>query len=433
MSVQKILLVDDDPIILSAFQRLLHREENLEVVATTSPEEAIQKISTETFAVILSDQHMPAMEGTQLLEKARELAPETIRIILTGDANIQAALEAINRGEVYRFLTKPWNNDELRLTVRQAVAQFELVIENKVLNELTQKQNLELKDLNQNLEGKVVERTEKITLLNKQLEKSFLETVEVLAGLSEMHSTVIGNHSKRVALLVREIGARMGIEGKDLFNLEIAATLHDIGKVAIHSSILSKTESTLTDYEKDVLRSHVIKGESIIRRIPSFFEASKVLRHHHERMDGKGYPEGLLGKQIPLASRIIAVANVFDKALNTRSVFQSATPQQALAHTQGRCPFELDPEIVSILVAYIHETGGKEMEWSEVEIGVKDLQVGMVLSRELRTVSGMLLLAKDNEIGEKHLERVSNFQQTDPVVDSIFVFRKKPSQKVGDL
>ena len=150
MSVSKILVVDDEPGVLNALRRQL-RKEPFEITATSSPEEALQLLSKERYAAVVSDERMPTMKGTHLLEKAREVSPDTVRIILTGYVDIQAAIEAINRGAVYRFITKPWNDEELRFAIRQAIAQFELVSENRRLQVLTEKQNIELKALNGDL------------------------------------------------------------------------------------------------------------------------------------------------------------------------------------------------------------------------------------------------------------------------------------------
>ncbi|MBI4023926.1 MAG: HD domain-containing protein [Verrucomicrobia bacterium] len=423
MSLPKVLLVDDEAGVLSAFQRLL-RGEPYELVVTTSPEDAFQKIAQEMYAVVISDHRLPGIEGAYLLERMREVSPETVRIILTGYADTCAAIEAINRGAVYRLLTKPWHDDELRLTVRQAVLRFELIQENKRLHALTQKQNADLKDLNQSLEAKIEERTREISLLHEQLEKSFLETVQVLVSLAEMHSTVVGNHSKRVATLAREIGERLGMRGKDLFELEIAATLHDVGKVAVPPGILEKADTSLTPADKQVLRRHVAKGEAIVKMVTSLDSVSLLIRHHHECFDGKGFPDGLEGKDIPLGSRIIAVADAFDKALNGRATFDSSTPQKALIFVQNHAPADFDPDIVGVLANRLSEESRAGQE-QEVEIRLKDLRVGMVLSRDLRTVGGVLLLSRGNEILENYLVHILNFQETDPVVDSIYVHRQK--------
>lgn len=424
MSSPKVLMVDDEGGVLNAYQRLL-RNEAFDLMLTTSPEEALQKVQGGGVAVVLSDQRMPGMEGAQLLEKIREISPDTVRIIMTGYADTQAAIDAINRGAVYRFLTKPWNDDELRATMRQAVARFNLVTENKLLQKLTQEQNVALQDLNQNLERKVVERTAVIAGLNKQLEQSFLETVRALAGLAELHSTIVGSHSKRVAALARELGSRIGLTGRKLFELDIAAMLHDIGKIAVPAEILSKPESALTPAEKALLRRHVINGEAVLKLAPSLQNLSSMVRHHHERLDGAGYPDGLQGDRIPLGARIIAVADAFDKALNNRASFESATPEKALRLVQHRCPHELDAEIVAELARQVGAAPQVPERLLEAEIRLRDLRVGMVLSRDLTTAGGILLLAGNHEVTANYLEHILNFQGTDPVVDSVFVYRKR--------
>lgn len=142
----RVLMVDDEPKVLRALRRLLRREA-FEVVTTDSPEEALRLLREGPYAVVLADQRMPNLEGTRLLEKAREISPDTVRVILTGHVDVRAAVEAINRGAVYRFVTKPWNDEELRQIVRQGVSQHEMRMENRRLQELTERQNVELKEL----------------------------------------------------------------------------------------------------------------------------------------------------------------------------------------------------------------------------------------------------------------------------------------------
>ena len=150
MGARKILIVDDEPNVLSALKRLL-ASEGLEITTTSSGQEAIDLLGRGEYAVVVTDQRMPVVSGTDLLAQAREVSPETVRILLTGYADIDAAIEAINRGRVYRFLTKPWNDQELRLVVRQAADQFELAAENKRLQKVTAQQNTQLRSLNQHV------------------------------------------------------------------------------------------------------------------------------------------------------------------------------------------------------------------------------------------------------------------------------------------
>lgn len=420
--IPKVLLVDDESSVLNSLQRLL-RKEALEVAVFTSPEEALKAVPEGGFAVVLSDQRMPGMDGPHFLEKVREISPDTVRILLTGHADVEAATEAINRGAVYRFLAKPWDDAQICQVMREAVAQFQLVAENRRLQALTTTQNLELKDLNQNLENKVRERTKEISGLHQRLEQSFLATVRVLAELAEMHSTLVGSHSKRVAALAKDVGEKLGISGKDLFVLEIAAALHDVGKVAVPLEILNKQEASLSRLETETLRRHVTQGEMIVAMVPDMAEAARIIRHHHEQFDGGGYPDRLRGQAIPLGARIVAAVDAYDKALNARLHFESATPEKALQFVWNRSRERFDPEVVEAISACLndHQLGWGES--SEVEVRLKDLRAGMMLSRELRTARGLLLLPKDSTISQEHLARIQSHQETAPIV-GIHVYRR---------
>ena len=150
MSDEKVLLLDDEQNVLTSIRRLM-RKEPFELRETTSPEEALNLLESERFAVVISDQRMPSMDGTEFLEKAAQISRDTVRIVLTGYVDIQSAIESINRGAVYRFVTKPWNDEELRLTIEQALARYRMEQENRRLHQLTQKQNGELRARNQSL------------------------------------------------------------------------------------------------------------------------------------------------------------------------------------------------------------------------------------------------------------------------------------------
>lgn len=163
--MNRILIVDDEENILNSCKRLMRKEDFL-IETFSSPLEALKNIQQTTYAVIISDQRMPQMIGSTLLRKAKELQPESIRIILTGYADTQAAIDAINYGNVWRYLSKPWKDDELLQTIRQAMEHYKLIKENKELKELTLKQNEQLKVLNQGLEKVLVQRTEALKNLN---------------------------------------------------------------------------------------------------------------------------------------------------------------------------------------------------------------------------------------------------------------------------
>jgi len=425
MEKDKLLFIDDETNILNALRRLL-RKEPYDIVVTDSPEEALKFLASESFAVVVSDQRMPVMTGSELLEKAREIAPDTVRVMLTGYTDIQAAIEAINKGAVSRFLTKPWKDEELLLALQQSVEHYHLVGENLRLQELTKKQNEELSSLNESLEEKVAERTQQVTSLHQKLEKSFLGSIQIMATLSEMSSPLVGSHSKRVAGLCRAIAQSLGVKGQDLIQLFVAATLHDVGKVGLDAEVLTKSPNSCTLREREIIQSHVIRGESILGKVQNLDQAQVFVRHHHEQFDGTGYPDRLKGTDIPLGARIIAVVNTYDHALNNPGNFQSASPGSALNRVQSASGTLFDPEVVNALADHLAVSGLLEQDDLEIEMRLQDLRSGMVLSRDLKTARGVLLLQKDSAIQQEQLARIRKFQETDPITDGIFVFRKAP-------
>ena len=421
VDLPKILVVDDEGDILRSLRRLLRKR--FEITTTTLPEEALQHLAEKEYAVLLSDQRMPTMEGTELMARAHNASPETVRIILTGYADINAAMDAINRGHVYRFLQKPWDDADLLATLCQAADHFALAQENKRLRALTEGQNTKLKAFNKNLQAKVLERTRQVTQLNEDLSNTFRGTMRVLARLAEMHSPVLGNHAQRVTRLSIEVGKQMGLSNQELYQLEVAATLHDIGKIGMKPDLLRKHYSVLSVEEKAILVTHAVTGAALIRMVPNLEEAALFIRHHHERFEGKGFPDRLFGRQIPLGARIIAAANVYDNALNNRITFRHATPAKARQYMQDCAPQELDPEVVAVLVTILcaeeHETVREEID---VEVNIKDLQPGMILSKDLYNVQDVLVLPQSTKIDEMQLYRLLKHHQTTSI-EGIYVYR----------
>ena len=424
MEQPKILFVDDEENILNALQRLL-RKENFQILTTTSYAEALEWVKKESFSVVVSDQKMPGMQGTDLLEKIRDIAPDCVRIILTGYADIQSAIEAINKGAVYRFISKPWNDDELKLALRQALMQFLMVQENHELGELIKKQNMELRELNQNLEKKVEERTRAVLLLNQRLENSLLKSVRMLSELTEMHSSMMGHHAKRVAVLSRETAKRLNFTPRDIFAVEMAATLHDIGKIGIAETILSKSEEKMTSAEREVFRSHPVRGEVLAKLVSDDERIPLMVRHHHEYWNGSGYPDKFTGKNIPTGAMIICIANYFDLFMNSKSAFQQATPEETLKLISSKKGILFDPAVVDVFLKMVQEVRNKNESDKELEVFFKDLVPGMQISRDLITSRGILLLSKNTEINSDILLKIKRYQEMDPIINGVFIYRKK--------
>jgi response regulator RpfG family c-di-GMP phosphodiesterase len=423
-----ILLLDDEQNVLRACNRTL-RKLDVEIVIAESPHDALELVRQRKFAVVISDQRMPEMEGTQFLAQVREISPQTVRMLLTGYADLGAAVDAINQGAVYRFLTKPWDDDQLRHEVVLATEHYQLIVQNAELTEMMSARNEELRRLNEDLEARVEERAREVVKLNIELEQSLLGSINVMAQLAELHCSAIGHHSQRVAELAIGIADELRIEGWFRTEICIAATLHDIGKVGMNPKIIGIPDDQLTAAEKKSLQQHAMRGEQIISTVPNLSGAAMMIRSHHERYDGRGYPDGLAGDGIPLGSRIITLANAYDHLLNAPDSYQFSSSHAVLERLRQDSGARFDPMVFAALERSL--LGPGELDARDVEIDVRpsNLQPGMVLSRDLVASNGLLILAKGTLINSEYAERVQRYATIHHFRDGIYVYRRSaPSE-----
>ena len=333
------------------------------------------------FSLILSDQKMPEMNGTEFLTKAKKISPDAMRILLTGYSDIDAVINAINKSEIHRYFTKPWDNNDLIIQIRQMLEQYELIMENKRLQALTVKQNKELSEFNNNLEKKVKERSEEIiqknkilTRLNEELESSLHNTVHAFSSVSEINAPHLTGHARRVCEFSRQIALNLALSETEVTHIEMAALLHDIGKIGFPEKLLKYKESIWTTEDKRLYQKHPEQGQSTVQFINRMEHVSILIRSHHENFDGTGFPDKLSGEEIPIGAKIIAVANAYDKILNLKidtddSIKKFAQNNQisyqqllndpvllkkvAIKHVLENSFIKYDPDIIKVFVNII--------------------------------------------------------------------------------
>ena len=241
----KVLFVDDEENILRSLKRLLMDEE-MDILTATSGELGLDVLrNTPEIGLIVSDQRMPGLPGAEFLRQSREIAPDALRIMLTGYADITATIEAINKGGAYRYISKPWDDEEMIRTIRDALRQCRLISENKRLSALVQKQNEELKEWNGNLKSRVLEQTAAIRIrnnelheLNEKLKKNYENCLTAFSGLVELRDRETENHSRNVAQLSVMVAGNMNLSAEEIEVIKVAALLHDIGKIGISDNLL---------------------------------------------------------------------------------------------------------------------------------------------------------------------------------------------------
>jgi putative nucleotidyltransferase with HDIG domain len=320
-----VLFVDDEVNILKSLARLF-RAEPVRVFTASSAAEALALVAAERIQVVVSDQRMPGTTGVRLLAQIRECRPDVVRILLTGHTEIAIAIEAINQGEIFRLLTKPWNDDELRATVRQALADCAIRAEVARLNQLLQAQNASLSEMNQSLERKVAERTSELQAKNRELRTAYLSTVRALSEAVDAKDPYTRGHSERVGVYASRIARELGCKREFIERIYLAGLLHDIGKIGVPDAIIGKPER-LTTPEYALMKRHPEIGARILEPVKFLADIVPCVRHHHEWYDGSplGYPERLTGSDIPYPSRIILVADTVE-AMTSDRPYRKALP-----------------------------------------------------------------------------------------------------------
>ena len=425
----RVLFVDDEENVLRSLKRLF-MSEDYEVLTAASGAEGLKMIGEVEVPVIVSDQRMPGMSGAEFLEKSRGISPDSVRIILTGYADIQAAIGAINKGGAYRYISKPWNDGDLLLVVKDAFDKYKLIKENKFLTKLTMQQNEELKKWSSELEFYVQQHTIELTnqnkelkKLNEKLRKNVPEILSSLSGLIELRNRTMRNHSNNVTLLATAIARSIGLPDKEVESITTAALLHDIGKIGDPDIVLIKNVGELSSEEMAEYVKHPVRGQTVIDCIDDLREPGILVRHHHEQYNGKGFPDGLKGEEIPVGARIISIADRLDRTLHseTRSI------DSALARIKLLLVTHFDAGLFSPLekaAGELFSSIAGELT-TEIELHAKDLTPGMVLSRDVSTGTGLLLLRKGTVLNDKNIDTLKRAGYLDPSKSGIFVTMQK--------
>ena len=316
----RVLFVDDEPLVLEGLRRTVYTEFLADLAG--GPEEGLAKVKKHgPYPVVVSDMRMPGMDGAKFLAIVRTISPDSIRVMLTGYNDIEAAVKAVNEGQIFRFLTKPVPPKTLLDTLRVCVAQYH--------SACLEKQQL------------------KITL--EALEQLDLGTLTALARAIDAKSAWTAGHSERVTNLALKMGHAMGLPTKSLEIMHRGGLLHDIGKIGTPATILDKP-GKLEPEETETMRDHVKIGVRILEPIPCFREALPIVAQHHEWFDGSGYPAGVAGENISMLARVLAVADCYDAMVSDRPYRKGLPQRQALEILRQRSGSQFDPTVIEVFM-----------------------------------------------------------------------------------
>ncbi len=373
----RILLVDDEQNLLDSLKRQLRRK--FAVETALGPQNGLAVLMEKgPFAVIMSDLRMPGMDGIQFLSRVRGVYPDSVRMILTGNADVESAIQAVNEGNVFRFLRKPCETETLANVLRQGLEQYRLVTAEREL-----------------------------------LEKTLRGSIKVLTDLLSMVNPEAFGRSSRIKRYACDVAAQMGVS--DLWKIETAAMLSQIGCVALPEQVLSKIHQNreLAEEEVKIFSSHPKIAAGLLSHIPRMEGIAETILHQSRNYDGSGFPEEEgAERQIPLGARILKVVLDFD-ALESNGVLKGNALRQ-LRKRQG-C---YDPAALDALERAL----GMEAKYVVQSMPLKDLREHMIFADDVTTLKGRLLVTRGHEVSPLLIERLKNFARNSGIKEPLKVF-----------
>ena len=312
-----ILIVDDEINNLQLLKRTFRGKYNILTASNGLEGLETLKNNINDVSLIVSDHKMPIMEGTKFLEEANKIAPDVIKILLTGFSDVEIITDAVNKCNLFQYVLKPFNPEELQEAIRNGLNKFDLASSK--------------------------------SLILKDLKELFYKTIHSITSALDAKDPYTHGHSMRVTLYSIILAKELNAPNNQLESIETAGLLHDIGKIAIPESILCKP-GKLTDDEFSVMKTHPINSERLIASIERLHAVSPGVKHHHERWDGKGYPDHLAGEDIPYSARIIAIADTYDAMTSTRSYRKALDHEVAIAEIEKCAGAQFDPVLAKKFV-----------------------------------------------------------------------------------
>jgi putative two-component system response regulator len=325
MNGDKVLFLDDEQNILNSLRRLFIRD--FDILMSTSGPEALDLLRNNEVSVIVSDNLMPGMKGIEFLQHAKRIAPDSVRIMLTGHGDMQAAMDAINQGEVYKFITKPWDSNELRATVVDSIDRYRVV---------------------------------------RSLRKADEYSLYSIAQTIELKDHYTRGHCDRVAGYAVAMAQAMGLDETLKEDIKHGAWLHDGGKIGVPEAILNHP-GPLSEEQMAVVKQHPGWGADVVRLAHLSEPILNIALYHHEHFDGSGYPFGLQGDVIPVEARIVNVADIFDALTSERPYRHGMDRQRALEILVGnKCSYS-DPDIVELFIDVLKRMDARDERSGQVE------------------------------------------------------------------
>ena len=408
-----LLFVDDEPNILRALRRLF-RGDAYNVHTAESGAEGLAILDQTPIDLIVSDMRMPQMDGAEFLTRAAEGWPETVRILLTGYADLESTVAAVNKGRIYCYCSKPWEDNDLKILVHNAVEQKRLREERQRLFEIIHRQNAELKDLNAHLEEKVEHRTEQLKLslqkidqAHNALKKQYNDSVKAFAKIVEMRPGIKSGHSLYIAESARDLAQRLGLGADEVRDIMYAGLLSQIGKMSLPDDLLREPLHLMSSHNKKRYLQNGLEGWNLLHGIETLKCAAEIIRHQYEHFDGSGEPNSLKRGEIPLGSRVLAVVRDYINYLDGQITGSTMTVDQVKSRLLLRKNSDYDPDVVECFLALLAENASEDKR-PVIEISWTQLQPGMEAAE---IICNDVLYLKNTILTAEHIDSILDMRK----------------------
>ncbi|MBU2977279.1 response regulator [Alteromonas sp. C1M14] len=401
-----VLFVDDEPNILRALKRALFKM-NINMLLAESGEKALALLAKHSVQVVVSDMKMPHMSGAELLEQVASLYPDTFRVVLTGFADMDSTIKAVNQGKIHRYLQKPWDNQELIRTLEEGLERVRLKDENTRLQKLTRLQNKKLKDINGVLEQTVVKRTKQIKMALQRIEKQNKALEQVLFNVISINPDIDGKFAIEVSDLSAFIAQKAGLDPAEIKKIRYASLICEFGCLGLKACDFTPPFSALNYEQQKKFLSQTQQAATILTPAEHMKPVSDILALQFEHWNGSGL-YNKVAKEIPPGARILAISRDYWRFVTGRIVDKTMTPAEAKQELKKHRNTRYDGEFLDLLLSAKEIGLPKHMDNT---LSASDLVPGMVLANNLYNDSHILILPEDHVFTESTIAKLVQFEQ----------------------
>jgi len=412
----KVLFVDDEQPILQSLARFA-RAMPWETYCANSGAQALELAEEHEFSIVISDMRMPGMNGDELLSQVREKHPNAIRILLTGFTDMSALESAINKANVYNFISKPWNQDELATVINNALAHQKENADANQIHKDTQTNNKKLSKLALLLDKKAKERSMEVDQamhllegMHAKVEQSFFDSLKVLNHILEWKEGRDSGHGRFVAKYGEKLARKLKLNKHDIQNTQVAAMLHRVGLLCLPDELRTRPVFNFDQDERRLYEQYPVWGEMALSSCSNLEEVAKIIRHHRESVNGKGFPDGISDRDIPIVSKILAVVGDFYDLYNGRLERNLSGLDDAKKYIKEWVGKRYDTGVTSALWEVLEDFGQSCIK--VMSVGTQELTPGMTLEADIVTSSGILLLTEGSTLTDVAIEHLVLHENT---------------------